>query len=709
VDEAFEETSPRRQVMLARRAIEISADCADAYVLLADNAPTRAESISLYEQAVAAGERAIGDDRFKEYAGRFWGFLETRPYMRAREGLADCLWEEGRKQEAAEHCRAMLRLNPNDNQGMRYRLVSMLLHLGLYDELEQLLKKYEDDASAEWAYTRALLAFRLEGDTVRAREFLAQATDVNAHVPLYLARVKPIPRVMPDYITFGGEDEAIGYCAQFLAAWRETEGATAWLRRTLNLAPTAGPPNQRLSWSKLRSSLARLPQCDDETWELDFRHIAVPPGGELKPQWMFVAINVTGGQVVHFEFLDDSPKVAEAWKFLIAAIREPQYGEPRRPATVRVARQSWLRSWRQKLQEIGIECEYGDSLEQLDGWFQSVLPELEKVQRSVDQPIPTDHQWSKIASLPQRHQAIWQADVQRLPLWLDVDGESKRPFASLVADLNSGAILATMIECDEPPDDLLLKSVWQALCAPAIGPAHRPGTIQVASDGQREILAKPLAAIGVGCVACSELAQVRTLINELASQIGGPSNRSLIHSPDVTTAQLGDFFEAAEHFYRARPWREVPGDCVIRIASDRFKSGPWYAVVMGQSGIEQGLAIYEDLRLLRKMIAGQLSDEEAGRRTSAISMTYGEASELAPQDMDALEEHGWPVAGPDTYPCVLRVNPGLAIRTPLKWELELLEGSLRALPDFLVRRVDTAEIAVPLRDGPSMFHFERMA
>ena len=133
--------------------------------MLAEYAETLPDALELYEQGVAAGERALGPEEFEEYEGHFWGFLETRPYMRARAGLADSLWAAGRHREAAEHCREMLRLNPNDNQGIRYRLASMLLDLERHDELNELLKSYEEDGAAEWAYTRALLAFRREGDS----------------------------------------------------------------------------------------------------------------------------------------------------------------------------------------------------------------------------------------------------------------------------------------------------------------------------------------------------------------------------------------------------------------------------------------------------------------------------------------------------------------------------------------------------------------
>ena len=182
------------QVRLARKALEISPDCADAYVLLAEHAQTAEEARKLYEQGVAAGERALGKQAFEEYAGHFWGILETRPYMRAREGLAQCLWEAGRREEAAEHYQEMLRLNPNDNQGVRYSLATLLLDMDRDEDLRRLLAEYEDDASAEWAYTRALLAFREGGESAQANKLLTQAMKVNKHVPAYLLGHKQLPR-----------------------------------------------------------------------------------------------------------------------------------------------------------------------------------------------------------------------------------------------------------------------------------------------------------------------------------------------------------------------------------------------------------------------------------------------------------------------------------------------------------------------------------
>ena len=47
--------------------------------------------------------------------------------MRALFGLAGCLWEVGKQEEALEIFRTLLRLNPKDNQGVRYVLAARLL------------------------------------------------------------------------------------------------------------------------------------------------------------------------------------------------------------------------------------------------------------------------------------------------------------------------------------------------------------------------------------------------------------------------------------------------------------------------------------------------------------------------------------------------------------------------------------------------------
>ena len=68
--------------------------------------------------------------------------------MRAREGLAKCLFLLGKHDAAIEHFRDMLRLNPNDNQGIRYKLLNCFLEKRDIEAAEELLRQFKDEGSA---------------------------------------------------------------------------------------------------------------------------------------------------------------------------------------------------------------------------------------------------------------------------------------------------------------------------------------------------------------------------------------------------------------------------------------------------------------------------------------------------------------------------------------------------------------------------------
>jgi tetratricopeptide (TPR) repeat protein len=224
------ESSGKRRVELARRALEISRDCADAYALLAEEtARSLEEGKQLYEMGVKAGERALGPKAFKEDLGHFWGILETRPYMRARAGLAQSLWLLGERQQAIEHYREMLRLNPGDNQGIRYILANCLMEEGLDEALGILLNEYQGEVDAAWLYPYALWIFRREGASPAANASLKKAVNRNRLVPPYLLGGRKLPKHLPEYISLGGESEAVAYAAEAIEGWRKTPGALEWL------------------------------------------------------------------------------------------------------------------------------------------------------------------------------------------------------------------------------------------------------------------------------------------------------------------------------------------------------------------------------------------------------------------------------------------------------------------------------------------------
>lgn len=229
--EAWQAQSRAKRVKLAKKALSISPDCADAYVLLAEETATSAEeALRLYAAGMAAGERAIGPETFEEMEGHFWGLLETRPYMRARDGYASTLWHMGEKDKAIAHFQNMLRLNPNDNQGVRYYLLTLYQEIGDDEALKALIKRYHKDYSANWFYTEALLLFRQQGAGRRATKKLKEALVKNPHVPKYLLGQKKLPKQHPAFIGIGDENEAIDFVSTAMTFWLQTPGASDWLR-----------------------------------------------------------------------------------------------------------------------------------------------------------------------------------------------------------------------------------------------------------------------------------------------------------------------------------------------------------------------------------------------------------------------------------------------------------------------------------------------
>ena len=229
---AFGTEDKAEKIKLAKEALKLSENCADACVILGEETDDLDEEIRLYRQGVEAGERSLGEEFFRENRGRFWGIFETRPYMRARFALAGALGADGKTKEALEHLRELLKLNPNDNQGARYLLANCLLEIRKYDELLELTEKqYSEDASSEWRYTKALLYYEFYGDGDSTRACLQKAIQSNQYIPDYLLGLKKIPELKSRAVGFGSEEEAVYYCRQNGPLWWRNSKVIQWLKR----------------------------------------------------------------------------------------------------------------------------------------------------------------------------------------------------------------------------------------------------------------------------------------------------------------------------------------------------------------------------------------------------------------------------------------------------------------------------------------------
>jgi tetratricopeptide (TPR) repeat protein len=150
--------------------------------------------------------------------------------MRAVEALAVLLGRVGREEEAAKWYQWMLKLNPNDNQGVRGSLVAHYINTGDLPAARALLNQYQDDISIEIVWADALCTF-LEGGGDAAEEKLRKAEERNPYVRILLESLEDVPRdlVMTHYQVRSPEEAVV--CLMYLGeAWRRHPEAMAWLR-----------------------------------------------------------------------------------------------------------------------------------------------------------------------------------------------------------------------------------------------------------------------------------------------------------------------------------------------------------------------------------------------------------------------------------------------------------------------------------------------
>ena len=240
----LEAPSAAKARKLAQLALLKDADCVDALTLLTGlDSKTAQELVEGLQRAVLAGERSLGEAFFQKNKGHFWGLLETRPYMRARQELADTLRQMGRYKDAIGQFESMLELNPNDNQWIREPLLALYLQIGDLDAAGRRLQQNEDDGSATFAWARVLERI-LAAEMEEAARLLKNARKENLFVEQYLTTQRELPDEMPDAYTMGSEEEAMITVESLTAAWAAHPKALLWLLGEILEQRTPTPPKR---------------------------------------------------------------------------------------------------------------------------------------------------------------------------------------------------------------------------------------------------------------------------------------------------------------------------------------------------------------------------------------------------------------------------------------------------------------------------------
>lgn len=228
--QAMEAETDEEQLELLGEVLEVDPAHIDALLVFMDFLGLEVEEeISVLRRVVDLAARRLGEKLFKESEGHFWMIFETRPYMHARGRLAETLRFAGQTDEANSEWEGMLKLNPGDNQGVRYGLLAGYLELGELSGAKRLFKQYDEcDCNAVFAWGKVLACF-LDGSEQAALKALDAAREQNPHMEGYLTRRKRLPKQLPIHYAMGSKEEAACYADTVVQAWGVHPDAQKWL------------------------------------------------------------------------------------------------------------------------------------------------------------------------------------------------------------------------------------------------------------------------------------------------------------------------------------------------------------------------------------------------------------------------------------------------------------------------------------------------
>src|SRR5699024_5974571 len=207
-----------KRAQLLEVVLKVEPNHLEALVLLAETEQNSVRKLQLLKDALNLTEDNLSTPIFAENKGSFWTNLETRQFMFVQAKLAQLFKEMQSYEEAICIYEQMLRLNVNDNQGIRYELVPLYIENRMFDQALDVIEQYKD---TQMLFNKALIHIMKDGNTLDTRRELADAVKENSYVVDYLTGEKEIPAQPTTYYEPGGETEAVLYAEMTKHLWAD--------------------------------------------------------------------------------------------------------------------------------------------------------------------------------------------------------------------------------------------------------------------------------------------------------------------------------------------------------------------------------------------------------------------------------------------------------------------------------------------------------
>ncbi len=165
----------------AKKALKLDPDNLDAEIFIASlTAKDTVDYLKKMERVIIHGDKLMKEMGYteNEYIGAYWEIIETRPYMRGRMEYMMALKECGMLRKAAAECEEIIRLNNNDNMGIRFTLMSLYALLEEEKPALELQKRYGEYDETQMLLGLSLLYFKL-GKLSKSLSYLKRLAKIN--------------------------------------------------------------------------------------------------------------------------------------------------------------------------------------------------------------------------------------------------------------------------------------------------------------------------------------------------------------------------------------------------------------------------------------------------------------------------------------------------------------------------------------------------
>jgi len=261
----------------------------------------------------------------------------------------------------------------------------------------------------------------------------------------------------------------------------------------------------------------------------------------------------------------------------------------------------------------------------------------------------TSNRLDKLRKLRQS-KATWQFTARRARFWITPkDRPFYRPFVTLVLDQETEFIYNTDVQNERPTPEIILEILFKTMQGTLLnlGRRGRPARILVDDAKLAQALAPRLAELDIHCdyratlpcAAPTRQANAAMLEMEpgIAKQKPIPG---LLSVHGVTVPLAAEFYAAAADYYLQKPWRWMENWLPIEVRYPPDGRAR-YALVLGIGGEVFGLSLYESLEDL-DIVFSDAKPEQHAPLVSWFSLVLEEATGMSFDDLDAIEQYGWP-------------------------------------------------------------------